>query len=216
MGLAHLSKGNYAACFGGDTMLCAVPPDSTNPVPPEECPQTAGIFSMVHMRKYPIGARLGKGFAIAKITDGTSNTVMLSEMLTWNDPNDQGVPVDSGVAQGNDDWRGVWMIPAMGASAFSGKFPPNARGRGPDSNGGDYERADLIAACGTGLDETHPDVPCREDQATANTWASARSSHNDGVNAAMGDGSVAFISDDIEETVWRGMCTRAGEEVVSQ
>jgi prepilin-type N-terminal cleavage/methylation domain-containing protein len=217
-GLAHLSRSNYVACFGGDTMLCAVPPDSVMPIPPDECPQTAGMFGMVHIRKYPVGARLGKGFAVAKVSDGMSNTLMLSEVLTWNDTNDQGFPVDSGVAQGNDDWRGVWMIPGMGASAFSGKFPPNATGRGPDFHEGSpsLSRADRIPACGTGLTADDPLIPCVEDKDSSNTWASARSAHSEGVNAAKGDGSVAFISDDIDVRVWHGMSTRAGEEVVSE
>ena len=43
--LAHLSKANYVACFGGNTMLNAVPPGSTNPVNPD--PGFAGIFTMV-------------------------------------------------------------------------------------------------------------------------------------------------------------------------
>jgi hypothetical protein len=218
MALAHLSKGNYAACFGGNTMLNAVPPDSTNPVNPD--PQYAGMFGMVTIRKYPVGARLGKGFSVAKITDGTSNTVMLSEILTWNDTNEQGFPADDGVAQGNDDWRGVWMIPGIGASAFSGKFPPNCKGQRPDfrPDSPSIDCGDLIPACGTGLMQTAAalDIPCREDQGTGNTWASARSFHVEGVNAAMGDGSVTFVSDDIEADIWHAMCTRAGEEIVSQ
>ena len=48
---------------------------------------------------------------------------------------------------------------------------------------------------------------------TANIWASARSDHNEGVNAAMGDGSVRFVADDIDAFVWHAMCTRAGGDV---
>ena len=126
--LAHLSRANYVACFGGNTMLNAVPPGSTNPVNPD--PGFAGIFSMVHIRKNPVGARAGQGTRIAKVADGMSKTVMLSEVLTWNETNDQGAAsrADS-VAQGNDDWRGAWMIPSVGASAFTGKFPPNSTGQ---------------------------------------------------------------------------------------
>jgi prepilin-type processing-associated H-X9-DG protein len=105
----------------------------------------------------------------------------------------------------------------VGASVFTGKFPPNSTGTGPDFRGtGDLDRADLIPACGTGLKGTNDflDIPCEEDRESANIWASARSRHNDGVNAAMGDGSVRFVSNDIEARVWHGMCTRAGEEVV--
>ena len=135
MALAHLSRSNYVACFGGNAMINAVPAESTNPTNPN--PEYGGMFGLMRIHKYPIGARLGRGYAIAKVTDGTSNTIMLSEVLTWNEANENGSPVaDSGVAQGNDDWRGVWMIPGMGAGAFSGKFPPNATGVGPDFNGG--------------------------------------------------------------------------------
>jgi len=213
-GLGHLSRSNYVACFGGNTMINAVPPESTNPVNPD--PRYAGMFGMVRIRKYPIGARLGKGISVAKVTDGTSNTVMLSEVLTWNDTNESGGSVDNGGGQGNDDWRGVWMIPGMGASAFSGKFPPNSTGSGPDFHGGpSISRADRIPACGTGLTKSDLNIPCEEEMGH-NTYASARSAHNEGVNAAKGDGSVAFISDDVDAMVWHGLCTRAGEEIVSQ
>ena len=220
MALAHLSRSNYVACFGGNTMLNAIPAEAANSLFPvtNPNPEYGGMFGMMRIHKYPIGARLGRGYAVAKVTDGMSNTIMLSEVLTWNEANETGSPVaDSGVAQGNDDWRGVWMIPGMGAGAFSGKFPPNATGVGPDFNGAtSVRRADNVPACGTGLDWKDPLIPCEEKADTPNTWASARSAHNGGVNAAKGDGSVAFISDDIEPKVWHGLCTRAGEEVVDK
>ncbi len=217
MALAHLSKGNYVACFGGNAMLNAVPVESTNPINPN--PQYMGMFGIMRIPKYPIGARLGKGRKLSAITDGMSNTVMLSEVLTWNEPNENGGSVDENVPTGNDDWRGAWMVPGMGASAFSGKFPPNAKGQGPDFRGGtqSFNRADNIPACGTGI-ENSPDanvMPCTEDKETANTWASARSAHNQGVNASRGDGSVAFIADEIAPEVWHAMCTAAGEESIS-
>jgi prepilin-type processing-associated H-X9-DG protein len=220
MGLAHLSRSNYVACFGGNTMLNAVPAEAASSPAPvtNPNPEYGGMFGLMRIRKYPIGARLGRGYPLSKVTDGTSNTVMMSEVLTWNDANEQGEAVGGVTGQGNDDWRGVWMIPGMGASAFTGKFPPNATGSGPDFNPGStsIDRADQIPACGTGLTKDDPFIPCVERDDTPNTWASARSAHNEGVNAAMGDGSVAFIADDIEPRVWHGMCTRAGEEVVSQ
>ena len=128
------------------------------------------------------------------------------------------------VAQGNDDWRGVWMIPSVGASAFTGKFPPNSTGAAPGLPQGKRNqiRLDKIPACGTGLDDKNPSIPtlltfhATEDMNTSNIWASARSKHNEGVNAAMGDGSVQFVADDIDAFVWHAMCTRAGSESVSQ
>jgi prepilin-type N-terminal cleavage/methylation domain-containing protein/prepilin-type processing-associated H-X9-DG protein len=218
MSLGHLSKANYAACFGGNTMLNAVPTESTLPGSINPQPEYAGLFGMVRCAKYPIGARLGKGTKASQVSDGLSNTVMLAEVLTWNEENEAGSPVEnSGVPQGNDDWRGAWMVPGMGASAFSGRFPPNAKGRGPDFRGtGDFDRGDQIPACGTDIDRSpeFPEIPCKEDKSTSNTWASARSRHTGGVNAAMGDSSVRFVENEVEPSVWHAMCTRAGEESV--
>ena len=142
---------------------------------------------------------------------------MLSEVLTWNETNDQGAPVDESVPQGNDDWRGVWMIPSVGASAFTGKFPPNSTGQRQDfrkANAFDQLRPDSGVRHGTWQSSipTSRTFRAQEDMSTANIWASARSKHNEGVNAAMGDGSVRFVADDIDAFVWHAMCTRAGSE----
>jgi prepilin-type N-terminal cleavage/methylation domain-containing protein len=216
-GFGHLSKGNYVACFGGNTMINAVPAESTNPKNPE--PRYTGIFGLVRIQKYPIGARLGRGTPPSKVTDGMSNTILLSEILTWNETTESGGSLSDAVGQGNDDWRGAWIIPSVGASAFTGRFPPNTTGPGTDFRGASYDdRGDQIPACGSGIELTNDfaEIPCNEESESSNIWASARSKHVEGVNAAMGDGSVAFISDDVEALVWHGMCTRAGEEVVSQ
>jgi hypothetical protein len=183
-------------------MLNAVPAVSNNPVNPN--PEMAGMFGLERIQRNPVSARLGKGLKIAKVRDGMSKTVMLSEVLSWNAVNETGGSVDPTVPQGNDDWRGVWMIPSVGASAFTGKAPPNS------------PEADVIPACGTGLMETPlaRRMPCREERQSPNIFASARSAHPGGVNAANGDISVAFVSDDIDQLVWQAKCTRGGKEVV--
>ena len=135
--LAHLSRASYAACFGGGTMINAVPNQSKNPVNPD--PQLAGMFGMVRIKKWPAGNRLGRGIKVSKIRDGMSKTLMVSEVLSWNQTNSQGVPVDNTVPAGNDDWRGAWMVPSVGASAFTGRTTPNSN------------EPDVIPACGTGL-----------------------------------------------------------------
>ena len=72
-------------------------------------------------------------------------------MLAWNESTEEGV--GEGGLPGNDDWRGArGMIPSVGASAFTGRFPPNT------------SKPDVIPACGTGL-ANHPDyadIPCTE------------------------------------------------------
>ncbi len=220
MGFAHLSKGNYAACFGGNTMLNAITPGlpvpNTNPDP-----QWIGMFSMVEIRKNPAGQRVGVGTKVGKVADGMSKTVLLSEVLTWSETNESGGAVDQSVPHGNDDWRGVWMIPSVGASGFTGKFPPNSKGMRTDfRKANTINSADTIPACGTELDvsrsSTHPDsaeIPCAEEKDSGNIWASPRSRHREGVNAAMGDGSVRFVSNDVDAYVWHTACTRNGGDV---
>jgi len=41
----------------------------------------------------------------------------------------------------------------------------------------------------------------------------ARSSHTNGVNAALGDGSVRFIPNSVDPIVYKGLGSRAGGEV---
>lgn len=224
MAFGHLTKGNYVACFGGGTMIHAVPVESVRPqygqlaqiqvgrddlgrVVPAPPDVMVGMFGMVRIQKDPPTGRLGRGTKIAQASDGLSNTVLLSEVVTWDQPNEEGAGEVGGA--GNDDWRGVWMIPAMGAGAFSGFLPPNAK------------EEDVISACGTGIKEAsdYSQIPCREGTGekkdnAGQTYAAARSRHNGGVNTAMADASVRFVDNEVDEPVWQAMCTRAGEESV--
>lgn len=200
MALGSLSKANYVACFGGGTMANAVPDDAW---PPNVHPDRAGIFGLARCAKYPIGKRMGRGVKSSKVLDGMSKTVLMSEVLAWTETNPAGTS-DEGL-EGNDDWRGVWMVPSVGASAFTGRYPPNS------------PQPDLIPACGTGIEVSaeFAKIPCREEKDGAGqTWASARSYHTGGVNAAMGDASVRFVADGVNREVWQALCTRSGEENV--
>jgi prepilin-type N-terminal cleavage/methylation domain-containing protein/prepilin-type processing-associated H-X9-DG protein len=49
---------------------------------------------------------------------------------------------------------------------------------------------------------------------TAIGWKAARSNHAGGVHVLLCDGSVRFISDNIDSTIWRGLSTRSGSEVL--
>jgi prepilin-type N-terminal cleavage/methylation domain-containing protein/prepilin-type processing-associated H-X9-DG protein len=206
--LGHLTKGNYAACFGGYDMLDAIPSDS---VFPPKILNTAthrdmtGIFGMVHIKKNPPTGRLGHGTRIAQVTDGMSKTVLISELLTWDEETDTTDDTANIGAGGNDDWRGVWMVPSVGASAFTGKYTPNT------------SEPDVIPGCSSSIEGTgaYAEMPCKRSSggdSAGHLYASPRSRHNGGVNAAMGDGSVRFVSNDVDQPVWQAACTRAGQE----
>lgn len=200
MALGNLGKANYAACFGGKTMLTALPGGSS-PANPE--PNMRGLFGVERINKFPVSRRLGKGTRIVSVRDGVSNTVAISEVLTW----DVADPENTGEAgeQGNDDWRGTWILPGMGANTFSGFFPPNST------------EPDVIPACGSKIPENARfNMFCRENtDSGGNIYASARSKHTGGVNAAMGDGSVRFFRDNIQREVWQALCTASGGEIIN-
>jgi prepilin-type N-terminal cleavage/methylation domain-containing protein/prepilin-type processing-associated H-X9-DG protein len=155
---------NYIVCHGSDFATPTASPNGAN---------LNGIFYGRSKTK------------LTDITDGTSNTAMVSELL---------VSPDVG---GAHDIRGrVWNSIHAGSS-FSTLYPPNST-IGDNSQG--YCQPIAGAPCGT--------------QSVTNAFVLARSRHSGGVNAAMGDGSVRFVSNTIAQDTWRWTGTRAGGEVI--
>ncbi|MDR1478768.1 MAG: DUF1559 domain-containing protein [Planctomycetaceae bacterium] len=139
-----------------------------------------------------------KCYALSEITDGLSNTVLLSETI-------QGVP-GPGLLTSQKDLRGlIWF----GDSAFFNTyFQPNTRN--PDLIHSSYVDATKPGG-GTLYDIDHPLGVVVNYIGVL----SARSFHTNGVNATLGDGSVSFISNDININIWRGLGTINGEEIIS-
>ena len=154
-------KGNYGLNWGQDTY--------TNQV--ERTP-----FFLQY------GARLGD------ITDGTSNTLAMMEMLQA--PSEYGQAVDRRGRIWNDDSSCYQLMT---------RVTPNSSA--PD-NGRCADRPELGLPCihsGGGAHSQH-------------TMA-ARSRHPGGVQVMMCDGSVHFIADSINLQVWRSLSSQAGGEV---
>jgi len=195
--LDAIRKGNYAACFGGDTFAHAMPTDSN---PPNPDPNMRGAFGIVRIKKFPPGERLalGKATKMTDISDGSSLTLGISEVMTWDVP----IGPDNNGRVSNDDWRGCWILPGIGANTFTARNPPNA------------VTGDRIPACGSNIPAGHP-LSCSETLSSGATWASARSLHPGGVNAAHCDGSVRFYSNNIRPDIWKALATRAGAEPVT-
>jgi prepilin-type processing-associated H-X9-DG protein len=115
---------------------------------------------------------------ISRITDGTSKTILVGE-------------VRAGLS--DKDSRGVWAMGHAGASLLA-RF-----GSAGDDNGPN--------ACFPAADDVYSDIcgttQARDECMACNTGGAAdqatiRSSHVGGAYVAMCDGSVQFISDDIE------------------
>jgi prepilin-type N-terminal cleavage/methylation domain-containing protein/prepilin-type processing-associated H-X9-DG protein len=125
-----------------------------------------------------------------EITDGLSNTLLASETV-------QGVGLD----EMQWDARGLtWWGWSAG---FETRGVPNATD--PDTTQG---KKDCVFM--------DPNPPCVGGSSLANLfWNAARSRHPGGVNVAMCDSSVHFVSDGIELAVWRAASTTQGEEIAS-
>lgn len=138
---------------------------------------------------------------LAKITDGLSRTFLMSEAILGNNvqtmsssPIDQlrqyasfggtGTVSDS-ICQSCDRWAGTRGGSWVWGREFNTAFYTYQL---PNYQGWDCARS------GSG-------------------WFAARSMHPGGVNALSCDGSVDFIVDGVEFTVWRALSTREGGEV---
>ncbi|MBI3467627.1 MAG: DUF1559 domain-containing protein [Planctomycetes bacterium] len=130
-----------------------------------------------------------QAFKPSDVLDGTSNTLMLAE-----------------VVQGHGgDHRGFsWWSDSAG---FETQQSPNSAA--PDVMNG-----------GTCRDRwTNPSVPINPpcvlaETATAPQRRAARSRHPGGVQASMLDGSVRFVSDNVNINTWRALSTTAGKDPI--
>ena len=134
----------------------------------------------------------GNVVSFANITDGLSNTILCSEVITGKGP----------------DLRGVAWWADM--AAFTTNLPPNSTlpariySTGafsyPDSN----NNPPAILATTAGTSSVAPPL-----------YTGSRSRHPGGVNTAMADGSVKFIKNTINVRTWRALSTTQGGEIIS-
>ena len=148
---------------------------------------------------------------LGEITDGTSNTLLMSEIKVLPESDGWGGPMSD-------------IQTALGGQTFTGWNPPNT---------GQDLVARLIPALAELVSNNIPEpcrVPCGlpyripRDREAAEEYRGetkqqamvARSHHPGGVNASRCDGSVDFTSDDIDEFVWRALTSAAGGETDTQ
>jgi len=148
---------------------------------------------------------------LSAISDGTANTLMMSEVLVVPELATQAFP---GWPGGLSDTN-----TALGGQTFTGWSPPN-------SSNPDYiaRRADAVLAPPSlyeqnGIPYPSPSPPPGRligtlDSADRGESIVARSHHPGGVNASRCDGSVNFYSDSISEFVWRALSSAAGGDSI--
>ena len=165
------ARGNYVANNGIGPHLSTWDPFTSVTTP--------GVFLVNHKRK------------LEEITDGTSNTAFVSEIMTV------------GGASNPGDWRGVMHYPEL---------PLYHHNHTPNSGTPDGIRT---AFC----NNSFPAAPCVGTHSAYNNrqiTVTARSGHQDGVNLLLGDGSVRFVRNSIDLATWQAIATpvRVTGEVV--
>jgi prepilin-type processing-associated H-X9-DG protein len=116
------------------------------------------------------------------ITDGATNTAMVSEIILTPDTD-------------SNDIRGRYYNASDGNVLFSTLIPPNT---------GVPDQFEWCSA------NPIPEAPAI--WTSENTFISARSWHPGGVNLGMADASVRFVSNSVDAIVFRGLGSRNGRE----
>jgi prepilin-type processing-associated H-X9-DG protein len=185
----NFARSNYGACFGSEDFLGPKWDSQTLYSSPYLLNSDSG--NLETDGPFRVQARkTGRG--LNEIKDGTSQTVMASELLSGR------VDKYSGDAPGKGgDIRGMWIMIAVGSSCYTHWLTPN-------SSAGDGLAANRC------VDTPSEGLPCKgisSDEADGNNYAAARSRHPGGVNSVYVDGHVAFASESIDGTLWRGLST---------
>ena len=169
------TRGNYVVNWGNATYPTAGTALASSNI---TGPGTAPFAHVIGQDRVPTRTRF------TDITDGRSNTLLMSECLrAWS--------------RLDDDWRGD-IHNDDGEFKFMTLLTPNS------------SALDALAS-GWEVDNGDPLMPVT----TSNPqYYAARSRHPGGVNVVMCDGSVHFISNNVNLIVWQALGTMNGDEVI--
>jgi prepilin-type N-terminal cleavage/methylation domain-containing protein len=164
----------------------------------------------------------GPGIRFADATDGTSNTLFMSQCLLGLNQN-----LTKSFAELTDDERKRQTASLAGKGLFTGPSGANpGYGANPPIGPTEYQTAtswrgnrggSWIWGNASVNGFTAALTPnSREPDSSAHGlgFLTARSNFAGGVNVCLGDGGVRFVRDSISLATWRALATRSGGEVV--
>jgi prepilin-type N-terminal cleavage/methylation domain-containing protein/prepilin-type processing-associated H-X9-DG protein len=190
-------KNNYRACAGSEFGMTS---DSGTPTAKE---QNNGIFLT------------NQAIKLAQVTDGASHTALFSEALR-GDGDDENIEIESdlfqiGSGNGTNTTEKVYKAAMnLNLSTMRGANKQTSYA-GRNWINGNYmtTRYNHVMPPNT-FSVTRGNSPNNRGGAIT-----ASSRHPGGVNLARADGSVGFINDGIELSVWRALGSRNGNELVA-
>ncbi len=186
---SNITNHNYAVNFGSAGLFQGLQTNYNNTLTyatPYPVPWLGAPFSDSDPSNYPSRQRT---YNLATIIDGTSNTLMASEVVQGQ----------------NGDIRGfTWW---GDTSTFQTWLAPNSPL--PDVLQSSGYCAALYPLIST------PNPPCTVTTGSQGPTTASRSRHPGGVNTLFCDGSVKFMKNTININVWRSLSTSMGNEVVS-
>ena len=151
------------------------------------------------------------------LTDGSSNTLFLSESLLGDQSEGSGL-VENSQRQMARFRGGGLLDPGMGYDTPPGTNPDIAEVAVASGNFDGRGRASWIWGREHMVTFNTYIVP-NSDQPDVHRngygWFAARSLHSGGVNVALADGSSRLVSDSVDLDVWRALGTRNSSEVVT-
>jgi prepilin-type N-terminal cleavage/methylation domain-containing protein len=184
-------RGNYRGNVGSGDMY-GLPPNSVS-----GSNWGLGPFSSLQNQRIDPGwAVPTMGCKLGEITDGTANTVLISEGISNAVEPGWGGPIGE-IIYGN-----------IGGALFNTTLTPNST------------IADRVyGPCPANLGDSRYRAPCSMianagwfTQSSVGAHAAARSFHPAGVVVSMADGSTRFVMDSVDVNIWRAAGTRDGGE----
>jgi prepilin-type N-terminal cleavage/methylation domain-containing protein/prepilin-type processing-associated H-X9-DG protein len=177
---AVLTRGNYAAAWGNTNWGQGFSSESVLATP--YLPSAFGHNGRV---------------SFATVTDGSSNTVFMSEVL-------------QGTAS---DVRGLMWSVGAGSCSFFSRFTPN----GVTDFLGQFSGFDQIGDATSCVNDPVHGLPCavQTNHGNNTAYCASRSRHAGGVNSLFGDGSVHFMKNSISPTIWVALNSIGSGEVIS-
>ena len=157
---------------------------------------TNGTPFLVARARAPFAGRLnlsnpldrGYGAKLSEITDGTSKTLMFMEMIQ----------APSAAGQPTDRRARIWN-PSGGTYQVFTKETPNSK-------------TNDVSTC---ADRPELGLPCTNISGEATYTSASRSRHSGGVTIAFCDGSVRFVTDDVDLAAWQAASSiNSGETAV--